>query len=68
MFICPAPSPHPDPNALIVEPTGEPPCPHPLSAGNHCKHILFCYLRVLKCDKNDPRIWQPALLRSEVGR
>lgn len=32
-----------------------------------CKHILFVMLRVLKLDKSDPRIWQKALLKSELN-
>ncbi|CAM6112280.1 unnamed protein product [Calypogeia fissa] len=31
-----------------------------------CKHILFVMLRVLKLDRFDPRVWQKALLTSEL--
>lgn len=32
-----------------------------------CKHILFVMLRVLKLDRLDPRVWQKALLTSELN-
>eukprot|EP00250_Pteridium_aquilinum_P001242 c11450_g1_i1 orf=69-1001(-) len=34
--------------------------------GNTCKHILFVMLRVLKLPCDDPRVWQKALLTSEL--
>lgn len=34
--------------------------------GNTCKHILFVMLRVLKLPCVDPRVWQKALLPSEL--
>ncbi|KAI5062160.1 hypothetical protein GOP47_0022699 [Adiantum capillus-veneris] len=34
--------------------------------GNTCKHILFVMLRVLKLPRDDPRVWQKALLPSEL--
>ncbi|MCO5575470.1 hypothetical protein L7F22_029271 [Adiantum nelumboides] len=34
--------------------------------GNVCKHILFVMLRVLKLPRDDPRVWQKALLPSEL--
>jgi len=32
-----------------------------------CKHILFVYIRVLRLDRNDSRVWQNALLSSELS-
>ncbi|GLJ30571.1 hypothetical protein SUGI_0605300 [Cryptomeria japonica] len=40
-------------------------CPDFLK-GNTCKHILFVMLRVFKLPPNDPRIWQKALIPSEL--
>lgn len=34
--------------------------------GNTCKHFLFVMLRVLKLPREDPRVWQKALLPSEL--
>lgn len=31
-----------------------------------CKHMLFVMLRVLRRTRNDPLIWQDALLSDEV--
>mmetsp|Transcript_11221 Transcript_11221/g.32872 ORF Transcript_11221/g.32872 Transcript_11221/m.32872 type:complete len:395 (-) Transcript_11221:84-1268(-) len=31
-----------------------------------CKHVLFVWLRVLRCPQTDSRIWQNALLDSEL--
>lgn len=40
-------------------------CPD-FKKGNTCKHILFVMLRVLKLPVDDPRVWQKALLTSEL--
>jgi hypothetical protein len=40
-------------------------CPD-FKRGNTCKHILFVMLRVLKLPVDDPRVWQKALLTSEL--
>lgn len=40
-------------------------CPD-AAKGNVCKHQLFVMLRVLKLDKENPAVWQRALLTAEV--
>ena len=40
-------------------------CPD-FAKGNICKHYLFVMLRVLRLRRNDPLVWQKALLKSEV--
>ncbi len=40
-------------------------CPDALK-GNVCKHILFVMLRVLRLKRDDPLVWQKALLSGEV--
>jgi SWIM zinc finger len=42
-------------------------CPD-FAKGNVCKHQLFVMLRVLKLGKQNPAVWQRALLISEVRR
>lgn len=42
-------------------------CPD-FQRGNLCKHYLFVMLRVLRLDRDDPLVWQKALLKSEVCR
>lgn len=55
-------------NVYTVTISRHPHCSCPDHAkGNVCKHILFVMLRVLKLDKKDPRVWQKALLPSEVN-
>merc|ERR1712070_671690 len=41
-------------------------CPDFLNGRGLCKHVLFIWLRVLRCSEDDPRIWQTALLTSEL--
>merc|ERR1711939_527775 len=41
-------------------------CPDFLQRGGLCKHVLFIWLRVLRCSSDDPRIWQKALLSQEL--
>ena len=54
-------------NVYEVVISNVPSCSCPDAAkGNTCKHILFVMLRVLKCRQDDPRVWQKALLNSEV--
>jgi uncharacterized Zn finger protein len=44
-----------------------PSCTCPDAAkGNICKHFLFVMLRVLKLPESDPRVWQKALLSTEL--
>jgi uncharacterized Zn finger protein len=44
-----------------------PSCTCPDAAkGNLCKHILFVLMRVLKLRRDNPLVWQKALLKSEV--
>ncbi|KAH7442948.1 hypothetical protein KP509_02G009400 [Ceratopteris richardii] len=40
-------------------------CPD-YAKGNICKHILFVMLRVMRIPQDDPRVWQKALLPSEL--
>ncbi|KAF8707331.1 hypothetical protein AX14_013607 [Amanita brunnescens Koide BX004] len=40
-------------------------CPDALK-GNHCKHILFVYLKVLRVPESSPHWYQKALLHSEL--
>ncbi|KAH9320499.1 hypothetical protein KI387_015138, partial [Taxus chinensis] len=42
-------------------------CPNFLR-GNTCKHILFVMLRVIKLPRDDPHVWQKALLESELDQ
>mmetsp|Transcript_104727 Transcript_104727/g.249363 ORF Transcript_104727/g.249363 Transcript_104727/m.249363 type:complete len:316 (-) Transcript_104727:49-996(-) len=41
-------------------------CPDFLKGRGPCKHILFIWLRVLQLEEDDYRIWQSALLTSEL--
>lgn len=41
-------------------------CPDFLKGRGLCKHVLFIWLRVLRCSSDDPRIWQEALLSMEL--
>lgn len=41
-------------------------CPDFMRGQGLCKHVLFIWLRVLRLDQDDPRIWQKALLPSEL--
>ncbi|CAE7751992.1 ALG9 [Symbiodinium sp. CCMP2592] len=41
-------------------------CPDFLKGRGPCKHILFIWLRVLRLEEDDYRIWQSALLTSEL--
>lgn len=41
-------------------------CPDFMRGNCCCKHILFIWLRVLRCAQDDPMIWQNALLTSEL--
>eukprot|EP00933_Yihiella_yeosuensis_P014861 TRINITY_DN13143_c1_g2_i1.p1 TRINITY_DN13143_c1_g2~~TRINITY_DN13143_c1_g2_i1.p1 ORF type:complete len:400 (-),score=56.43 TRINITY_DN13143_c1_g2_i1:86-1285(-) len=41
-------------------------CPDYLKGRGLCKHILFIWLRVLRISEDDPRIWQNALLTTEL--
>ena len=41
-------------------------CPD-AAKGNTCKHWLFVVLRVLKLRRDDPRVWQKALLSTELA-
>lgn len=41
-------------------------CPDALKGRGLCKHVLFIWLRVLRCQETDPRIWQTALLTAEL--
>lgn len=41
-------------------------CPDFLKGRGLCKHILFIWLRVLRCSSDDFRIWQQALVPSEL--
>lgn len=55
-------------NVYSVELSHQPSCSCPdFMRGNCCcKHILFIWLRVLRCAEDDPVIWQNALLTSEL--
>eukprot|EP00898_Chlorokybus_atmophyticus_P004716 jgi/Chlat1/5245/Chrsp33S05011 len=54
-------------NVYTVTISNLPSCSCPDAAkGNVCKHRLFVMLRVLKLRRNDPRVWQKALLNSEL--
>lgn len=56
-------------NAYTVKLCQEPECNCPdfLKGRGVCKHILFVWLRVLQCREDDPRIWQTALLTTELS-
>jgi hypothetical protein len=55
-------------NVYTVTLSRQPGCTCPDAAkGNTCKHWLFVMLRVLKLSREDPRVWQKALLSSEVA-
>lgn len=41
-------------------------CPDFLKGRGLCKHVLFIWLRVLRVDDDDYRIWQNALLSTEL--
>merc|ERR1712008_550782 len=41
-------------------------CPDFQKGRGLCKHVLFVWLRVLRCSEDDPRIWQKALLSTEL--
>lgn len=41
-------------------------CPDFAKGQGLCKHVLFIWLRVLRCSEDDHRIWQKALLREEL--
>jgi len=41
-------------------------CPDFMKGRGLCKHVLFIWLRVLRCAEDDPRIWQKALLSEEL--
>lgn len=54
-------------NVYSVKLEKRPSCTCPDAAkGNTCKHLLFVMLRVLKLPESDPRVWQKALLTSEL--
>lgn len=55
-------------NVYAVEFSHQPTCNCPdfMRTGSSCKHILFIWLRVLRCARDDVRIWQNALLTSEL--
>eukprot|EP00271_Cylindrocystis_brebissonii_P017222 TRINITY_DN4390_c0_g1_i1.p1 TRINITY_DN4390_c0_g1~~TRINITY_DN4390_c0_g1_i1.p1 ORF type:complete len:389 (-),score=31.88 TRINITY_DN4390_c0_g1_i1:867-2033(-) len=54
-------------NVYMTTVSREPSCTCPDAAkGNTCKHLLFVMMRVLRCQEDDPRIWQRALLSTEV--
>lgn len=54
-------------NVYTVKLETKPSCTCPDAAKGHtCKHILFVMLRVLKLPQSDPRVWQRALLSSEL--
>ena len=54
-------------NVYSVKLEKRPSCTCPDAAkGNICKHFLFVMLRVLKLPESDPRVWQKALLSTEL--
>lgn len=54
-------------NVYTVKLNQVPSCSCPDAAkGNICKHLLFVMLRVLKLPQSDPRVWQKALLSTEL--
>ncbi|KAH8938433.1 hypothetical protein BDL97_16G082400 [Sphagnum fallax] len=54
-------------NVYTVKLNQVPSCSCPDAAkGNTCKHLLFVMLRVLKLPQSDPRVWQKALLSTEL--
>ncbi|KAG0611057.1 hypothetical protein M758_7G111400 [Ceratodon purpureus] len=54
-------------NVYSVKLEKRPSCTCPDAArGNVCKHHLFVMLRVLKLPQSDPRVWQKALLSTEL--
>ena len=42
-------------------------CPDHLRSQDHCKHLIFILMRVLKVASTDPVLWQKALLQRELG-
>merc|ERR1712151_692915 len=42
-------------------------CPDFLRRQSPCKHVLFVYLRVLRLDSDDPRIWQKRLRAPDLA-
>jgi hypothetical protein len=55
-------------NVYTVSVSRHPTCSCPDAAkGNVCKHYLFVMLRVLRLDRDNPLVWQKALLTDEVN-
>lgn len=50
---------------VVISQTPSCTCPDH-AKGNLCKHILFVFLRVLRLSRDNPLVWQTALLASEV--
>ena len=52
---------------VVISQTPSCTCPDH-AKGNLCKHILFVFLRVLRLSRDNPLVWQTALLASEAHR